>query len=349
MALAVDSTSSLATSSNPMVVAHTCSGVDRVLLVFVMSTDGGGTPSVTYNGDAMTLIASRNVADQMKGFIFGLVDPDTGTNNISVSGVTPTRSTVFGISFTDCGGWDASATASADNSSSANAAVTVNTNKDSGFVVGAAIMNGSGVSLTYLGAGTEWANIDSDDASERGAAAYTSFTSGSNITQSWSKSTTAKWCAIGVEVYQAMVVINIDESITLQDSLLRTMSRSIAETITLDASLATAFIYAIFIENSLSLVDQVTKTMSRFFTESVTLVDGFARMLSRAINETITLVDDNEQIIGKVFNETLNISGNIVLYLNGFAVGIWTSTTRIVTSWSQSARVLTDWIKRDRQ
>lgn len=205
MAIAVDSTSSGSSGSSPFILSHTCSGSDRVLIVFVMSTDGGGTPSVTYNGTSMTLIVSRNIADEMKGFAFGLEDPDTGTHDISVTGITPGRTGVSAISFTGAGGWDASGAASGNNSSSANASVTVNTNRTIGYVAASAVVNGGAVTLTYLGDGTEFANFNSDDVSERIATAYTSYASGTDITEDWSKSATAKWCAVGVEVYEPSV------------------------------------------------------------------------------------------------------------------------------------------------
>lgn len=203
MAIALDATSSGTGAASPFNVSHTISGSDRVLIVLVMSTDGITVTSVTYNGVAMTLIASRDNASEMSGRVYGLLAPATGTHNITVTTDAPTACTVFAASFTGASGYDASASASGNNSSSADASVTVATNRSIGFVVSGGVANGATQTLTYSGAGTEIANIDDNSNSLRGAAAYKSFTGGSDITHTWTKGTNpAKWCAIGAEVYE---------------------------------------------------------------------------------------------------------------------------------------------------
>lgn len=81
MSIAFDATSNNSASSSGNVTwSHTCSGVNRYLLVYVVA--GSGTPTATYNGTSMTLIDSNA---GVIGYLFGLANPSSGVNTVSIS------------------------------------------------------------------------------------------------------------------------------------------------------------------------------------------------------------------------------------------------------------------------
>lgn len=89
MAIAYDSSSAKSTtgwiSGSSITWAHTCSGSNRFLVVGVYhSYNGDRITGVTYNGVAMTRINTRALASGTI-YLYGLANPDTGTNNIVVS------------------------------------------------------------------------------------------------------------------------------------------------------------------------------------------------------------------------------------------------------------------------
>ena len=201
MAIAVDSTSSgyvtSADSGTSFNVSHTCTGSNLVLVVIVSQTDGVGTnPSVTYNGVAMTLVDS--IDSSMASFIFALVNPATGTHNITVTKAASTNVAAANVSFNGAGGYSAHSAASANNASAAS--VTVNTaTTGNGYVAAGAIANDVGITMTYAGSGTQFVNTDTGPQIFTGA--YTYFASGADVTESWTHGST-KWAITGIEVYE---------------------------------------------------------------------------------------------------------------------------------------------------
>jgi hypothetical protein len=89
MAIALDAYATSAGNS-PLTFAHTVAGTDRVLLVGVVTDSTATSPSVTYNGVSMTLIA-ETASFTIDGLttdvsLFRLVAPATGANNVVVTG-----------------------------------------------------------------------------------------------------------------------------------------------------------------------------------------------------------------------------------------------------------------------
>jgi len=104
MAIAFDASSNTELSANltSYSQSHTCSGSNRILFVGVNAID---TPynqitGVTYNGVSMTLIDSRFKASDRGTYLYRLIAPATGANNITVSASSGTRFSLDGISFT---------------------------------------------------------------------------------------------------------------------------------------------------------------------------------------------------------------------------------------------------------
>ncbi len=102
MAIAFDSSSSIyqGTATGSQNLSHTCSGSNRMLVVFTRTYDGDGVSGVTYNGVSMASAgASITIgSDVVKGWL--LHAPATGTNNITATISPNRRIEIYAISLT---------------------------------------------------------------------------------------------------------------------------------------------------------------------------------------------------------------------------------------------------------
>jgi hypothetical protein len=87
MAIGYDAVSTATeTSSSSKTWSHTCTGSDRILFVGGwIRGNGNNCMGITYNGVAMTQIQTNVVSSTVyydKGFLFYLINPATGANNV---------------------------------------------------------------------------------------------------------------------------------------------------------------------------------------------------------------------------------------------------------------------------
>lgn len=88
MAIAYDSSAQGSGGSvTSITFSHTCSGSDRMLVVFVRSYQNDRVTGVTYNGVAMTQVNKRqdNAGNNCYTYLYYLLAPATGANNVVVS------------------------------------------------------------------------------------------------------------------------------------------------------------------------------------------------------------------------------------------------------------------------
>lgn len=132
MAVAFDAVGPSSAGSNSAISAtsgtagwsHTCSGTNRILIVGIAVgagvNDGTSAFSVTYNGVAMTSLGKVHNNNDQLGFVqlFGLINPPTGPNNVSVNWTGADTASgqlnAGSISFTGCDqttGWGTAVTA----------------------------------------------------------------------------------------------------------------------------------------------------------------------------------------------------------------------------------------------
>jgi hypothetical protein len=102
MAIAVDATSSGSASATSVTVAHTCTGSNRILFVGVWIQDSGTDKisGITYNGVSMTQIGKVINAQVESVYLYYLVAPASGTNNIVMSKTGTDLGYVLGVSYT---------------------------------------------------------------------------------------------------------------------------------------------------------------------------------------------------------------------------------------------------------
>lgn len=87
MAIAYDSSAKGTTATSSLTFSHTCSGSDLILFVACRFYQTDKITGVTYNGTAMTLANKRqdNAGNNCYIYLFYLVNPSTGANNVVVS------------------------------------------------------------------------------------------------------------------------------------------------------------------------------------------------------------------------------------------------------------------------
>lgn len=103
MAIAYDASSSGAVGANTnLTYAHTCSaGANTYLAVyFGISSGSGSVSSVTYNGTSMTQLATVNDSSALGLYAYYLVNPSSGTNNVSITTSGSGEITSYAVSYT---------------------------------------------------------------------------------------------------------------------------------------------------------------------------------------------------------------------------------------------------------
>ena len=99
MAIARDATSSGTEAGTVATIAHTCTGDDRLLLVYVADASGtdDDVSGATYDGVGMTELAKLNGTGgrNWSVYMFGILAPATGANNIVVTRGSSTSSMII--------------------------------------------------------------------------------------------------------------------------------------------------------------------------------------------------------------------------------------------------------------
>lgn len=86
MAIARDTSTLDETTGTSATFSHTCSGSNRLLLVGVMCSSGDNVTGVTYNSVSLTQIVKVDSPTPGRfRYIYGLLAPATGSNNVVVS------------------------------------------------------------------------------------------------------------------------------------------------------------------------------------------------------------------------------------------------------------------------
>lgn len=136
--------------------AHTCSGADRVLFVSYQGDNGAAdlVTGVTYNGVALTHVASfLNNNNRWIGLWY-LVNPAAGANNVVIT--VSANSVLFPIAWSYTGAIAPEANATGTKAGGAgNVTLTVTTLTDQAWVVGAVVSSASGGGLSAGAATTE--------------------------------------------------------------------------------------------------------------------------------------------------------------------------------------------------
>jgi hypothetical protein len=210
MAIAYDTVSSQAAASTNLTTdlswSHTCaSGATLVVIVATQTGTNINPTSVTYNGSAMTLVATQgNANPNLQLAMYYHATPASGSNtvNVSWSGATVARSGGIALSVTG-----ADSSPAGNNSSNAQATTTPSLNLTTGtgnsWVINGFEVGGSPEEPTATGTNqTRRAHLIVLSNFEMTISTQTTTTAGT-YTNSWSKSGSSQSASIAFEIKEA--------------------------------------------------------------------------------------------------------------------------------------------------
>ena len=207
MSVAVDGITQVKdlSATNPITFNHTCSGHDRYLIVGISSRSGGATvSSVTYGGVAMTALGTAANLSFSVMFMYGLVNPPGGTNQVSVTMSAVSQIVIAAVCFN--GVAQTSSTGTFASATGTNAAPSVNVTSATGELVVDTLAHreASPVTTVTVGAGqfqiwqdntgATTADILGAGSTEPGAA---------TVTMSWTATASARWAIGGISLRPA--------------------------------------------------------------------------------------------------------------------------------------------------
>ncbi len=85
MNIEFDSTSTSSANSSTLTYSHTCTGLNRILFVGTLGATTDLVTGITYNGIEMTLIGKVQTPSDRWQYLYYLINPATGANNIVIS------------------------------------------------------------------------------------------------------------------------------------------------------------------------------------------------------------------------------------------------------------------------
>jgi hypothetical protein len=209
-AIAVDSAPGPSYASGPaksLTFAHTTAGSDRLMSLHFVAfvTPDSGSPTATYNGDSLTLDRSvRVTAFAQYSWIWHLVAPDTGTNNVVV-GHTNSNGTLFARSVTWTGVDQATPIDAAEGATGTSTTPSKTYTSATGDMVFDTLMAGNWVEIAVTGGQTQ---IAEDNAGTGGSAnkevSGCSYEAGDTSTVcSWSMDSSQQWFEQGYSINPA--------------------------------------------------------------------------------------------------------------------------------------------------
>jgi len=205
MAIAVETTQTLQSSSTTPTINFSISGSDLVLVVMVTGESNVDTTGVTWNGTALTKRVEQTTNTDES--IWTLDDPATGTFDLVVTKAVGVQCAIGVVVFSGASTHAATNTANG-NSTSATVTLTT-TNTGNGYVVAClAWVEKSAETLTYLGDGTQFYTVG-DANTTRHAFAYDDYSSGADVTSDWSETGVSKsWGIATLEITEAVATQN---------------------------------------------------------------------------------------------------------------------------------------------
>ncbi|MFQ5475733.1 MAG: hypothetical protein ACE5DT_01720, partial [Nitrosopumilus sp.] len=122
-----------------------------------------------------------------------------------------------------------------------------------------------------------------------------------------------------VDTVSKTINVSLDESLSLEDVLSKTIIVSFDESLDIDDQLSKSF--SVSFDESLSLVDNINRSISVIFTESIPISDGIIDLTfvgSVSFTETLSILDDIDSDHAATFSlsDTLDLSSSETEYVN---------------------------------
>ncbi len=178
-------------------MSHTVTNAhpNTILFVGVGVAAGGPTPTVDFNGTSLTSIVNHSNVGTV--YLFGLINPDTGTHNITVTLSSGANTEAYGVSFYNADqntGWGATQTG---NGAGSPASISVTTTANNSFVIDSVLTTFT--AITAGGSQTEIQNVNQNDWIY-GGSRTTSVVATSGTSQAMSWTGVGAWTQVAVEV-----------------------------------------------------------------------------------------------------------------------------------------------------
>jgi len=201
-AIVLDSTTNANGSTALLTWSHTVGmGNNRILIVGTAHRDGNrSVASVTYGGTALTSIGAQNGAgNQNQATLWYLINPPTGTANISVSLSGSSDVTAGAASFTGVNQTTPLGTLNSLSGTSTTASVVVSSAAGE-VVIDAVAANGDAVSLTAAGGQSVLWNTGTGTAGGNVLGGSSNRPGASSVTMSWTLAASKAWGILAVPI-----------------------------------------------------------------------------------------------------------------------------------------------------
>lgn len=197
--LTIDSVSTRSVQSdvNNTSWSHTCSGSNRLLVVF-FATNNVNITSCTYAGVAGTFVDS--VASTRKISIYRWIAPNTGANNVSITLNNVGYIKAYAISFNGANQTNPLLAPVKTTGSGTAASITGIPTGMGHIVCDMILSNGDGSALSYTPEASQTERLDSNSLSYLAAAGSTKTGQSFPTSMSWTVSRSFTWAQIGVSV-----------------------------------------------------------------------------------------------------------------------------------------------------
>jgi len=180
MAIALDSANAGSSQTGTSLsFSHTCTGSDLILFVGVRIVTGGveDVTSVTYNSVPMVLVdKAQNPANSQWIYLYYLIAPTTGANNVTVNSTSSTQKIMYAVSYTGARQSGVPDAWSTTTNSNASVAGTVRTIADNCWLTGMLIAAGTGLAAgantTLRGTVSSFAKMWDTNAAQTPAGSY---------------------------------------------------------------------------------------------------------------------------------------------------------------------------------
>lgn len=291
--------------------SHTIGSGSNIIVWVFMSYNAGTHNGITYNGVAMTYAGIFCTNGGSVTVAYYLINPPTGTN--TVVGNTTASATILLAVHSYFGVHQSTPidTSNVSNSIASGSTVdtTVVTTKDVSWVIG---VTRSTFATSLVGSVfTQRVNqsnlyISADTNSQVDLA-------GTSITYSVDRTAgigTFSQIVIAMRAYT--INSSLSETITLVDTLRRSVSRRLSEVVTLvdifRRSTSRRLAEVVTIVDSISKTKVTVKSLS----EVITIIDTLRRMTGKSLREVVTIVDRVSRLSTRRFTETITVTDRVI-------------------------------------
>lgn len=291
--------------------AHTCSGSDRVLMVYVYAGSDVVT-GVTYNGVSMTFVQKQLMGGAAAGqyiYEYILAAPASGSNNVVVTSSANLGGYISAVSYTG-----AKQTGQPDNSAkqALTGVTTITTNlttvADNCWLVGYAYHNGTvvaGTATTLRGGSVNVLQTMDSNGAKTPAGSY-----GLNTTRSPADFAGHVIASIAPVVSGSAYTQDVEEQATAADNLIKDTSKPIEEATTGNDTIikGKASRYTENVNVTASSDTLLVKLATLL--ENVNITETFTRAMTKAYAEAVGVADTIRKETTKLFSEVVEITAS---------------------------------------